>query len=465
LSRQTIGPQIMKVLARCGPKLITPMPWQRDVADVVGEIDPATGKFWYRTYILILPRQGGKTTFVRGKLTHRALMAPGQELLYTAQDRNMARKRLQKTIYNPLNASPLAKYLGKPRWAAGSEAVRFKNNSEINIIALSLTAGHGDTLDEAAIDEAFAHTDNRIEQNVNPTMITVEGAQKGIMSAAGGLESSFLWNKVERGRAMVELGADSRTCYIEYAAAMNADPDDPATYLCHPAVGHTIKIEDILEERRSMEASEFERAYLGWWPRPESAETVFPRESWVENYVDPSFDTWMGVPMWCLDVSPNRQWAAIGLAAKSYDPAARCFVEVIDHDEGTAWTVGRLQNLRERFGGDRVAVDAAGAASALVRDLEAVGFEVIALTPHDRMDACGGMFDDVVQGKVKYLNDPVLNGAMQAAAKINAAGGEAFVFSRGKSMADITPLYAATLARYAYIKTAPDDYDIMDSVA
>lgn len=464
-NRETIGPQIMKVLARSGPKLITPMPWQRDIADIIGEIDPVTGKFWYRTYILIVPRQAGKTTFVRGKLTHRALMSPNMEILYTAQDRNMARKRLQKTLYDPLSQSPLAQYLGKPRWAAGSEAVRFRNRSEINIIALSLTAGHGDTLDEAAIDEAFAHTDNRIEQNVNPTMITVEGAQKGILSAAGGLESSFLWGKVERNRALVEMGGDSRTAYIEFAAPMDADPDDPRTYLCHPAIGHTIHIEDIMEERRTMEPGEFERAYLGWWPKPESAEMVFPLEAWNGNFVDPAFDTWYGDPMWCLDVSPNRQWAAIGMAAKSYDPAARCFVEIIDHAEGTSWTVARLVNLRSRFGGYRVAVDGSGAASALVRDLEAEGFEIIALTPHERMDACGGMFDDVVQGRVKYLNDPVLNGAMQAASKINAAGGEAWVFSRGKSMADITPLYAATLARYAYIKVSPDDYDIMESIA
>jgi hypothetical protein len=45
-----------------------------------------------------------------------------------------------------------------------------------------------------------------------------------------------------------------------------------------------------------------------------------------------------------------------------------------------------------------------------------------------------------------------LNSAMTSATKINAYGGEAWVFNRGKSRADITPLYAVTLARYGHVK-------------
>jgi phage terminase large subunit-like protein len=449
------------------------MPWQQDFANIVGELDPATGDLWYRTYVLVLPRQGGKTTFVRGKLTHRALMQNDANILYTAQDRNKARQRLEQTIYNPLHRSPLDRYLLKPRWAAGSEAVRFRNGSAMRVESLSKTAGHGDTLDEAAIDEAFAHTDNRIEQNVNPTMVTVSNAQKGILSAAGGLESTFLWGKVERYRAQCLMGGmeRGRVAYIEYGAPADADPNDPLTYLCHPAVGHTIQLQTLIDERADMDAEEFERAYLSWWPRPEAAETVFPREAWNDNYMNPDWDVWSGEPMWSIDVAPNRQWASIALAARSYDLQRRVFVEVIDHEQGTAWVLPRLRELRAKFGGNRVAVDSSGAASALVRDLESTedetvqAFEVIPLTAHDKMDACGAIYDDVVQGKVCYLDDPVLNGAMQSAKKINAAGGEAWVFSRGKSMGDITPLYAATFARYAYIKHAPDDYDIMQSIA
>jgi phage terminase large subunit-like protein len=463
-TRETIGGDVARILARCQKKLIVPMPWQRDFLDVVCEIDPETGLFWYRTVVLILPRQGGKTTLVRAKIAHRGIIQRGAQMLYTAQDRNSARRRLEKTIYEPLRDSPLSKYMAKPRWSPGSEVVRFQGGSELRIESLSKTAGHGDTLDEAHIDEAFAHKDNRIEQNVSPTMITVLGAQKWFTSAAGDAESVLLNGKQEKGRAAVQLGRDSRTCYWEYGAPEGADPDDPLTYLCHPAVGHTIRLEDIVDERDTMDATEFERAYLSWTPKPKDHETPIPMAAWKSNYVNPEYETWRGKPMWCIDVSPDRAWASIGLAARSYDPEARVFLEVVDHEEGTAWLVGRLVDLANRFGGRRVVIDANGAAGSLEEDLTKAGFEVIALTANQRMDACGALYDDVVDGKVRYLEDPVLTGAMTVAAKMRASGGEAWIFVRDKSRADITPLYSVTLARYAFV-LLPEEYDVLQTVA
>lgn len=465
LDRPTLGPDIAKFLSRCAKAPITPMPWQREVCDIFGEIDPNTGMFWYRTCILILPRQGGKTTLIRGKMSHRGVMQPGSKMLYTAQDRNKARQRLEETIYDPLNASPLSKYLGRPRWAAGSEAVRFKNGSIVRIESLSKTAGHGDTLDEAHIDEAFAHRDSRIEQNVSPTMITVQGAQKLIFSAAGGAESLFLLGKRDKGRALTQLMQDSRTAYIEYSAPVGADPDDPMTYLMnHPAITHTIQLADVEDERINMDAEEFERAYLGWWPSVKAQKSPIPMASWTANYVaEDAPDIWRGKPMWCIDVSPDRTWSSIALAAKAFDPEVNAFVEVIDHEQGTHWVVNRLKQLSAAFGGKRVVVDGSGSAGSLIQDLKDAGFEVFPFTPQERMYACGAFYDDVIKEKLRYLDDSVLTGAMKSATKIKTNQGESWIFSRGKSLADITPLYAVVLARYGFT-TLPAEYDAMSTL-
>jgi phage terminase large subunit-like protein len=453
------------------------MPWQRDALDILCEIDPETGGYWYRTFVLILPRQGGKTTLIRGKMAHRAITQPGSQILYTAQDRNKARQRLEETIYNPLSMSPLAATLGRPRWAAGSEAIRWRNRSICRIESLSLTAGHGDTLDEAYIDEAFAHKDHRIEQNVNPTMITVQGAQKLITSAAGGAESAFLMVKRDRGRALVAMGKDSRTAYIEYSAPLEADPDDPATYMAaHPAITHTIQLQDVINERYEMDAEEFERAYLGWWPIGKGQESPIPLSLWKSNFIDPNLDTWTGTPIWSVDVSPDRQWASISLAARSWEIGKRCFVEVIDHEPGTHWIIDRLEFLRAKFGGNIVMIDGAGAAGSLREDLESTefnkqtgkmgpGFQVIALTANERAAACGAFYDDSVQGKLSYLDDPELNKAMVNATKVKALGGESWIFSRGRSQVDISPLYSVAIARFGFVKYGGFNYDPMDSVA
>lgn len=471
--RATLGPEVADVLARSGApgkkmskELLPVMPWQRDTLDLVCELDPATGLFWYRTVILVCVRQSGKTTLTRGKLNHRAIAQDNSVLLYTAQDRNTGRKRLEKTIYNPLRASVLGGQLIKPRWAAGSEAVRWRNGSELGTEALSETSGHGDTLDEAHIDEAFAHKDNRIEQSVKPAMSTVQGAQMFISSAAGNLNSTFLWSKVESGRALALSGStSSRTCYIEYSAPEGADPDDPETLLnTHPGIGHSTTLEILWDDHETMDSDEFNRAYYGWWPKISAQPTVIPWDSWEQNFVDPDLEAWDGEPMWCVDVSPERDRASIGLAGHSYTDA-RAFVELIEQGDGTAWCVNKLKRLREKFGGYRVVLDGSGAAASLTEDLEEAGFEVIRMTAADKGAACGAFYDDAVQGKVKYLDDPKINKAMRGAAWMRIYGGESRIFSRSKSQTDITPFYAVVLARWAYVKFAPDTYDVMDSIA
>lgn len=460
--RQTIGGGVGKVMAALKNP---PMPWQRDFLAAACEIDPDTGLFWYRNVILILPRQGGKTSTSRGKITHRALTTPDALMLYTAQDRNKARKRLEKNFYNPLKASPLAHLLGKPRWQAGSEALRWTTGAELGIDAVGRKTGHGDTLTEAHIDEAYAHRDTAIEQGITPTLITVPGSQKWITSAAGDTDSTFLWNKVEMGRALVESGQASRTLYWEYGAEEDLDPEDPETALSsHPAIGHTITLDAVLDDiLNSTDKDDAYRAYYSWWAKPKAAPRVIPTDAWESNYVTGAEETWTGTPFWAVDTSPDRETTSIAMAAKSMDPKARCYLELYEELMGTAGVVPTMVKLRSDFGGNIIAVDGSGAAKSLARDLEDEGFEVIKVPGTSRIDACGGLYDDALAGTLRFENDPTLNTSMGNATK-QYVSGRAWLFARNKSLADISGLYAVTFARWLFKEKAADDYDIGDSL-
>ena len=132
-ARATLGGKVAKVATALGTPF---MPWQRHVADVACEIDPVTGFFFYREIRLLVPRQQGKTTLLLAKATHRMLSAPRMRLVYTAQTRNMARRRLEEDFYTPIADSALSYFLAKTggdmpgfRAQAGSEHIRFTNNS------------------------------------------------------------------------------------------------------------------------------------------------------------------------------------------------------------------------------------------------------------------------------------------------------------------------------------------------
>lgn len=462
LSRETRGHQVANIIKRIDG---VPMPWQRYIADVACEIDPATGRYWYREVIVVVPRQAGKTSLSRAKVTHRCLTDPRSSVLYTAQDRIMSLRRLKKSFYEPLDNSPFAIALGKPRWTNGSETVRFLNKSEIVIAAPGKkTSIHGDTLPEAHIDEAFAHTDARIEQAVGPTMITVIGAQTWVTSAAGDTDSRFLWGKVEAGRARIEAGLSSRIAYFEFSAPEDADRDDPRVIAaCHPAVGFTIDLDLIMAEKDRMDTSgpiEFNRAYLGWWPRADEKPWAIPKGAWMQCMVTEDDVEWDGTPLWSVDVSPERDWTSLGMAAEHV--SGRCFLEVAAREPGVEWAVGHLKKLRESIGGNRVALDGSGPAGALEQDLIDEGFEVIRLGRQERVDACGALFDDVLAEDIVHCGAPELDAALAAAEK--RYSGDAFVWGRTQSQDDITALYAVTLVRFAWLKHRTADYDPLDSV-
>ncbi len=457
-NRKTLGGKVGKVLAAIDG---TPMPWQQHGLDVACEIDPATGLFYYREVVWVVLRQAGKTSTSRAKITHRALTTPGKPILYAAQDRNMALRRLEKSFYEPLMESPLAPSVNKLSRKTGAERLLFRNQSEVFIIAAGKKiAAHGEAgLPEAHIDEAFAHRDNRIEAGVNPTMITVTGAQKWVTSAAGDADSKYLWSKVEAGRARTKAGRHGRICYLEYSAPPDADRDDPAVWAAtHPAVGYTIDLDNLQTEHDGLAAEEFDRAYLGWWPKAKARPWVIPQGSWDPLALDADDVEWEGTPVWSIDVSPERDWASIGLAA-AY-PGARAYLEVVAREEGVPWAIPHLRRLRDEFGGNLVVIDGSGSAGSLELDLEDAGFQVRRLSLRNKVDACGALHDDVLDGVVRHGGDPVLDNALASAEKLRS--GDAWLFSRGRSLDDISALYAVTLARFGWVESA--DYDPADSI-
>jgi hypothetical protein len=422
------------------------MPWQQLVADIALELNP-DGSPFYREVNVLVPRQCGKTTLMLALELHRALLWGGPQVIgYTAQTGWDARRKLIDDQVPLIEASPLAASVKRIYRGAGMEAVHFRNGSRIDVMASNATAGHGRSISQGIIDEAFADQDDRREGALLPAMATKRDAQLYIISTAGTMESLYLKRKVEQGRAMVETGLDTGVAYLEWSAGEDDDIDDPATWWrTIPAlVGGTITEPVIAHARATMTEGEYRRAYMCQW-------TVLDESAIPAKYVAKVLDAATapsGRLSFGIDVAIDRSWAAISVA----DETGRC--ELIEHREGVGWVVDRALQLWRTHRGHLV-VDGYSPANSLVDRLEQGGLPVTRYTLRDMVAACGVFYDAVLDDAIRIRPHASLEAAIESAKRKQMANG--WLWSRTVETADLTPLFATTLAYHHATNRRPPE--------
>lgn len=416
-------------------RLKTPiMPWQEHVARVATErIDDRPA---YRTVICTVPRQCGKSSLLLA-VTLAAMINGAKRSVYTAQTGWDARRKVVDDWTPILEASTLRPLMSRVYRGAGMEAIHLKNGSRLEVMANSLVAGHGRTIDGiAVIDEAFADIDDRREQAMIPAMATKPSAQLWIVSTAGTMESAYLRAKVAQGQAAVEQNYQTDIAYFDWSAPMDADIDDPATwYATIPALGHTISEEVVRQARLTMSENDFRRSWLNQWTKTD--ERVIPQTvlDACKQSVAPE-----GALVFAADISLDRAVGSIVCA----DEHGR--VELIDNQPGTTWMLDRLANLVRKHGG-RVIIDGYGPAGLLGDDLERLKIPVVKYATRDLCYASNALYDALINQTIQIRPHTKIDESCAAARKKPV--GSSWLWSRADPAADLTPLLAMTIAYHA----------------
>ena len=280
------------------------------------------------------------------------------------------------------------------------------------------------------MDEVWHDVDDRREQGLRPAMVTREDAQLLVCSTAGTAGSTVYNRKVEAGRRAAGEDAGHGMAYIEYSAPDDWNPEDRESWWSFmPALGHTITPTRVEQERLAMGPGEFRRAY-GNRPTP-GVDVIIPLDLWervCSSSAKPEGELRFGV-----DIAEDRSMAAITAAG------ANGSVELIEYRAGTGWVADRCNELT-RTHGAKVGFDAGGPAGVLADDLThgdpLAGREVLYL--------CGALYDAIVEGQIVFRRDQAFDAAIAGAVKKPV--GDLWAWSRKGSMADVTPLMAATVS-------------------
>jgi phage terminase large subunit-like protein len=273
--RPTYGGDVAETARMLGTPF---MGWQSLAAD--RGMEHEAGRLVYREVDLSIDRQAGKSTLILAVAVRRMLAAPDRWLTYTSASRLAARRKLLRVWWPLIARSPLRDMFSVSK-GTGSESLDCVNGSTLLLLSGDEASGHGDSIDTAFLDEAWSLTEAS-EQAVRPAMAARPNGQLWVVSTAGNRKSTYWRSKVDAGRTAAELGLTEGTCFIEWAAPLDSDVTDPATWPTFmPAMDRTISMETVAADLASMKLSEWRRAYANQWPdETDEGWKVIPRDVW-----------------------------------------------------------------------------------------------------------------------------------------------------------------------------------------
>jgi hypothetical protein len=407
------------------------------------------------------PRQNGKNGILEVRELVGACVLRERFLIHTAHladTSNEAFHRMEDIVEANDWLSSQVKHV---RRTNGRESIVFKGGSTIRFRTRTRGGGRGFSGSPIVFDEAMFLPEVSMG-SILPVASAQPDPQLWYMGSA--VDQTLMEDGVAfaRVRERALAGDDDRLAYFEWSLDADA-PDlvedavaaDPGSWAaCNPAFGIRITEQYVKAEKRELDPRTFavERLGVGDWPLTDGDATVIPLAVWdaladeESRPVDPV--------CFAFDVKPDRSASSIGVAGLRDDGLAH--VEVVDHDRGTDWVVGRLVALVANHRSSGVFCDTTGPAASLLADLERAGVTVEAVTASAHARACGQFYDKVSQEQVRHLGTPELRAALRGAR--TRPLGEAWAWARAKSTIDISPLVAVTLALAGVGASAPSVY-------
>jgi phage terminase large subunit-like protein len=430
-------------------------PWQELVVDVAGEYHAQSRIPLYRTVGVSVSRQNGKTTLVCSRIA-RQLIAPRQTVAYTAQDRGLARTKWDEHV-ELLMSTPFAERVARVDRTNHREMLVMQNGSRyMPVTPSSKKAGRSLSIDLAVLDEAHAHETMGVVSAIQPAMAARPHAQIWLLSNAGDSRSGLWRHYTDVGRIEVENAA-STMAWFEWAPDDVDDEgvqfDRSAWSQGNPSMGLPGGVlESALSDGAlTMDRPTFLREHLNVWADADALVGI-DAVVWAACRNDELVPS--GALAFGLDFTPERDRGALVVAGGE----DVCAVEVIEASSDLDRIVQRAAQVANDWNG-LITIDRGSPAASTIPALERLtmqedGTHRVRLIPMTELvRACGDFHDAAVQARVSHRGDYRLTDAVVAATKRKV--GEAWCWQR-RGHADISPLVAATLARWGVV-TAPEE--------
>ena len=370
------------------------LPWQRWLAIHALELRP-DGGYRFRTVVVLVGRQSGKTFLLRTLALWRMYMEHAQLVLSVAQSLDIAREAWRAGCEAVQTTPSLRVEHERTSRTNGDEYLALKGHRRWKIAAANRSAGRGLSVDLLVMDELREQRSWDAWSALSKTTLArPDGMTFGISNA--GDDESVVLNHL---REAALGGTDPTLGIAEWSAPDGCDLDDPEAWAqSEPGLGYTITEQAIRSALATDPPRVFRTEIL--CQRVDSlADPPIPVDA-LAGCVDEglSLTSLRGRVAVCVDVSPSLGHATLFAAAVGEDGRVRGELQA-------AW--GSVREMVEELPGwvDRIRPRASGyfhgPADAVKADLARLGFEPIT----EATAACQGLAEQVVGRRFLYPGD------------------------------------------------------------
>jgi hypothetical protein len=470
-------------------------PWQKWLLLHALELDPNNDLYRFRTVIVEVARQSGKTTVMVLLALWAMFVRDSRMVIGTAQDLANSERAWSEAVEIAQGNDELAAMIAKVV-RGHPKSMQLINGPEYRVASASRRGGRGFSGDLILLDELREHQSFDSWAAVTKTTMARPRAQTWAFSNAGDSMSVVLkflraqahrdlrWPDGDADKSILgELDVDMQELlasagdlslgWFEWSAPPTAKRTDQRAWaMANPSMNHTDVTPDCVTDRSLLHAlrtdppAVFDMECLCRWSSMADA-GPWPEGSWaatLDNTARP-----VGRQVVCVDVSWNRLRTYIARAGR--DEADSTVVGIAEDRAGTDWVLGWLLAQRDSY--EQIVIQANGAPvtslyteleNAMLPDGTPAKLPLLDWKGSDLASATGIMFDRLDQRKIRHLAHPGLDSAATTAAvKILSAG--SWLIDRAKSANDAAPLQAAIGAVWGAETLAPvTDYNILESV-
>lgn len=425
------------------------LPWQRWFLIHALELRP-DGDFRFRTVVLLVGRQSGKTTIAQVLTLWRLCVDEARTVLATAQNLDVA-NRTVADVQEILQATPgLAEMFEKDGRAGGKFWFKLTDGCEMRAVSADRKGARSMTADLVFADELREHQSWEAWNAIEATISTRSRGMILATSNAGDAKSVVLKALRDQGLQSVD-DQDAKTALFEWSAPEGCALDDRDGWAqALPGLGVTSIVSDVAEAaKRPGNENGFRTERLCQWV-DQIELGPFGETGW-RDCLDPESEIAEDSPIaLAVDVAYDR--SAGSLAVAGFRSDGLIHVELIAQRAGTEWIVDTVRKNLDQIGASAVILQGRGCpASSLREPLEAAGVPVVACQDGALPASMGSFYDAVTGGRLRHREQDALDRAAEQAAVKPL--GDTWIWDRRGSAIDIAPLCAATFAAWGLGQT------------